>query len=101
MTLLISKYKETVNLSAIPMPEEVVTASSEYLEDNNPVGRWLGDNFIITHDNKDMIKSSDLYTEFLRSADDKMTMTAFGIAMNQINNIPRKQKKTNGINGLD
>jgi P4 family phage/plasmid primase-like protien len=105
MFLLIQKYGElksssssSTALTAIPLPTEVQNASAEYLEDNNPVGRFLADCFTITGDETDFIRASELLRLYLDVTRDRsMTVTAFGTSMTHTNGVPKKKKKVEGV----
>jgi putative DNA primase/helicase len=94
MRILLDTYQEVKDMSEdIPLPEEVRLASSEYLEDNNPVGEWLRNNYDISNDHSLRIKASDLYNDYICEHDrnDRMNGKLFGVAVNQINKIPKKK----------
>lgn len=98
MRILIDMYASVASLTAIPYPQEVQHASEEYLEDNNPVGRFLADHYTITGVDADFIRASELYQDYIDSTKDRsMTVTAFGTAMTQINHVPKKKKRVEGI----
>lgn len=91
MQLLIENYRAHIKgADALAVPQSVVEASEEYITENNPVLTWLQDNYVITHDPKDVIKAADMFVEYSR-IDRNMTQTAFGTAMTVINGVPKKQ----------
>lgn len=97
MRLLIDEYASIKGMTAIPFPEEVKQASEDYLEDNNPVGRFLADNYVITGNDANFIRASELYNSYIGVTKDKtMSITAFGTSMTHINNVPKKKKKLEG-----
>ena len=46
------------------MPPEVLEASKEYIEDNNPVGVWLKENYDFTGQRRDIVSTEDLRNDF-------------------------------------
>lgn len=96
MVMLLEKYKEIRNLTALPIPPEVQEASAQYLDDNNPIGRWLASHYVMTHNQKDIIKACDMYHAYCQDSEDKISITSFGVAMHQINDVPRKMMRVGG-----
>jgi P4 family phage/plasmid primase-like protien len=55
------------NPSKINIPPQVLQATEEYLDSNNPVKEFLSEYCEITKNDKDRIKCSDLYNYFIQS----------------------------------
>jgi P4 family phage/plasmid primase-like protien len=93
MRMLLDRYPAVRALHALPLPREVVEASAEYLEDNNPVGRWLAENYTVTHDPDHTVAATELHAAYSAAMrNHPLTMTAFGISMTQTNGIPKRKK---------
>ena len=62
-TLLLIEYAQEYydkDIREIPVPNEVKFETNEYINDNNPAKEWIDKNIIITGDEKDIIKTSDI-----------------------------------------
>jgi putative DNA primase/helicase len=98
MRILLDMYGQVKGLTAVPLPREVTSANEEYLDDNNPVGRFLAENYTLTGDDADVIRAIELYNTYIQLTKDKtMTTTAFGISMGHVNRVPKKKKRINGM----
>jgi P4 family phage/plasmid primase-like protien len=98
MFLLLDAYRRIKGLEAIPLPAEVLQANEDYLEDNNPVGRFLAENFVMTGNQDHYIRASELFAIYTQITRDRMmTLTAFGSSMTHVNQVPKKKKKINGV----
>lgn len=70
-------------------PEECVSFTNKYFDDNNDVGAFLEKYFIITDDVKDRIRTKDLYDMYIEDGDfKKMSTGKFGECVKG-NNIER------------
>ena len=52
------------NNKSIEEPQEVINYTKQYLEDNNPIINWFYENYEITEDPKDVIKSSEILNNY-------------------------------------
>lgn len=64
MSMLIERYVERVHNKPISVPDEVMQVSKEYIEDNDTIKKFLGDNVEITGLDTDMVLSTELYSVF-------------------------------------
>ena len=63
--MLIDRWIHRVSrFPKIPIPKSIIEASKEYIDDCNPVLGFIQEYYDITHDDKDKVKSNDLYTHF-------------------------------------
>lgn len=84
MRILLSYHKRFVlGNKQIEDPEQVVNATKEYIEENNPVGLWLKDNYIITNNTEDRVKVEELYNDFYPKPNG-FTKKKFGHYMTQL-----------------
>lgn len=90
MRILLDTYEHVRHLSALQLPHEVQESSKQYMEDNNPVGVWLRENFEVTHNEEDIILAEQLYTLYKNNVDKNMTKTAFGKSITDLNGIAKK-----------
>jgi P4 family phage/plasmid primase-like protien len=89
--LLIEYAQEYYNkdISKIDIPNEVKYETIEYINDNNPMKEWLDKNIIITDDEKDMVKTTDIYFLYNNDANNEIKLDSKNII---------KMMKFNGIN---
>lgn len=93
MRILLSYHKRFImGNKPIDDPEHVVNATNEYIEENNPVGLWLNDNYMITNNPEDRVKVDELYTDFYPKPTG-FTKKKFGQYMSQLG---LKSKISNG-----
>ena len=64
MLMLLEVAKQNKNIKYIELPEEVKQQNKEYLEENNNILSFINENYEITLDEKDKIKSSDLLLNY-------------------------------------
>lgn len=65
--MLLEVANENKDINYIELPEEVKQQNKEYIEENNNIKSFINENYEITKDEKNKIKSSDLlkhYNEF-------------------------------------
>ena len=74
--LLIDKAVEYKNKKII-QPNDVQNETNEYFDENDPVKGWLATNCIITNNDKDRIKTSELYNSFISTTGIKLSMVKF------------------------
>jgi P4 family phage/plasmid primase-like protien len=68
MRILLKYHKEYVSGNqTVDVPQEVEGATKEYLEENNPVSKWLNDNFTFTGRCEDRIGCSDMFHRYSNS----------------------------------
>ncbi len=83
-----STYKE----KTLIMPSKIKENNQEYLDDNNPVKRFVTDLYEITNDPKHCIKASDFYNSYNINDDyEPLTTVKFG-EMCISNGLVRKRK---------
>jgi putative DNA primase/helicase len=80
--LLIDKAIEYKNKKLI-LPLEVNNETKEYFDENDPVKGWLNSYYDITNNEKDRIKTSDLYNKYLYDGNTKISMVKFSEYMKQ------------------
>lgn len=93
MKLLLDQYVNIRQLSTLPLPKEVIEASKTYMEENNPVGIWLRENFEITNDENDRILADEIWNLYKSMVDRNISKVAFGKAMCELNNMSKKMIK--------
>lgn len=98
MRILLDTYATIRHASTLVIPVEISNASRTYMEENNPIGIWLRDNYEITTDENDRISADEMWTLYKNMVDRNISKTAFGTSMMNVNNINRKQIKINKIN---
>jgi P4 family phage/plasmid primase-like protien len=86
--LLIDKAVEYKNKKII-QPKDVENETNEYFDENDPVKGWLFNYCKITDNDKDRIKTSELYNKYLSDGNTKISMIKFSEYMKQ-NNIQIK-----------
>ena len=65
ITMLIDRWTNRVSkFPKIPVPECVMEASKEYIDDSNPVLGFIQEYYEITNNVNDKVKSSDLFQDF-------------------------------------
>ena len=70
----------------------------QFIKNNDPVGEWLESNIEITNNNKDIIKSSKLYNDFIDFMDNDTRDITPLIFKNFLSNIGISSKrKTDGV----
>jgi hypothetical protein len=62
---------ENKHLQYIELPDEVKEQNKEYINENNNILQFIHENFDITTNEKDKIKSSDLLSKYNTYCDDK------------------------------
>lgn len=83
--LLIEKAVEYKDKKLI-QPTDVENETKEYFDENDPVKSWLAYNCEITDNDKDRIKTSELYNKYLSDGNQKISMIKFSEYM-KINDI--------------
>ena len=86
MLILLDYYKEYVHgCKTIREPVEVMRATKEYMEENNPVAVWLKEHYEITNRLCDEVTAEYLYDSFVSDRRDlKITKKRFGLYMGLI-----------------
>ena len=74
--LLIEKAVEYKNKKII-QPLDVENETKEYFDENDPVKGWLTNNYEITDNDKDRIKTSELYNTYLLDGNPKISIVKF------------------------
>jgi phage/plasmid-associated DNA primase len=78
MRLLIDYFINTSsNVKSENVAKKIKSDSNDYIADSNIVLGFVSDLYDITNNDKDRIKSSDLYTKFQMVTKDKMTSSKF------------------------
>lgn len=95
MRMLLDAYEQVRHICTITLPNEVVNSSKQYMEDNNPVGIWLRENFEITQNDDDKILAEHMYNMY-KCVDRNITKTAFGKSMTELNGVDKKISKVKG-----
>ena len=90
--LLIDIASEHKFDNIIKQPIDVVNQTNEYFDDNDPVKLFLSSQCIITTNQSDQIKTSDLYNCYLNKNCDKISIVKF-IDFMKSNNIETINKK--------
>lgn len=98
MRLLLDTYATIRSLMTLVLPLEIINASRQYMEENNPIGIWLKDNFEITNDENDRVPVDEMWMLYKSMVDKNIAKNVFGTSMTNMNNINRKQIKVNKIN---
>lgn len=83
--LLIEKAIEYKGKIVI-QPDDVKNETKEYFDENDPVKGWIAMFIDITENDKDQIKTSELYNKYLIDGNTKISMVKFSEYM-KINNI--------------
>jgi len=89
--LLIEKAVEYKDKKLV-QPEEVENQTKEYFDENDPVKGWLANSCEITDNDKDQIKTSDLYNRFVFDSNSRISSVKFMDYM-KLNNIEHVSKK--------
>jgi len=63
--MLLEEYEKVKKMQTLEQPTEVLEATGEYMDDNDPVKRWLEAKYNITKNEKDAINSSELKQAFI------------------------------------
>lgn len=77
----------------IQLPENVKKATNEYIEENNPVGVWLKDNYEMTSNVNDKIKARDMYNDFIKDCNKYVSEKEFARQMDY-NNVNKRKDRT-------
>lgn len=70
--MLLEIANENKNIKFVELPEEVKQQNKEYIEDNNYILTFINENYEITNNIKDKIKSSDLLNAYNSYSDNKI-----------------------------
>lgn len=100
MGLLVDEYATYVTSnSAINDPPEVVEFTQRYLEEVNVIKAVLDNHFVITYDNKDMVRSSDFHACFEQHHSDHPRVKDKKWVKSQMkqNGFESKKKTTRGM----
>ena len=63
--MLIERWTTRVSLfKLIPVPQVVIDASNEYVDDSNPVLGFINENYELTNNTNDKVSSALLYAHF-------------------------------------
>jgi len=70
-------------------PDDVKNQTKEYFDENDPVKGWIANFIDITDNDKDQIKTSELYNKYLIDGNPKISMVKFSefIKINNINSL--------------
>lgn len=83
MYILLQKHAQIATLRVLDLPEQVREASRGYMEDNNPVGLWLKEHFIVTNSRDDHFTFTQMFERYrIDTKDMEMTQKDFNKAMN-------------------
>jgi P4 family phage/plasmid primase-like protien len=82
MLILLDIYeKHIMNAKTIEQTEAVKNNSKEFLEDSNPTTIWIKENYDITNNKDDKIKSRDLYENFKTDTKSSISEVKFSTYM--------------------
>ena len=103
LQILLDVFIANKNIKYLDMPEKVVEATSEYMDDNNPVAPFLQECYTITNDNKDEVPGVEIrkhYAEWKKIPVENVDASWFGsmLRFNEINT--KHTKKGNAYIGL-
>lgn len=88
--ILLEIYIKNKDLKSLLMPPQVVTATAEYLGDNNKVGSWLQQHYTRTDSEDDTISAKMLKDEYMKDTKtDKLSDKWF-----------KEMLQFNGLNGI-
>ena len=90
--LLIDAIKRLGN-NPLEMPEEMKEFTDAYMLENNPVGAWLRQNYIMTGSRSDSIQKTELYNAFLQDTGVHKTQKSFSEDIVKCN---ISERKSNG-----
>jgi P4 family phage/plasmid primase-like protien len=90
--MLLDLYANNRTLKSLRMPPLVEEATKDYMGDNNKVGNWLAQYYVITNDNKDEIQARQLCTAFLMDTETPKVSDKWFKEMMNFNNIQNKKK---------
>lgn len=93
MLYMLEVARATYKEKSLIMPKKVKENNQEYLDDNNPVKRFINDFYEITDDPKDCIKASDFYNSYNLNDDYEPLGTVKFAEMCLANMLIRKKKK--------
>ena len=63
--------------NCIKQPEKVIESTSSYIDDNDIVKQWLYENYVITNNKKDTVKSTEIYNKYCEDTKTKIRPTDF------------------------
>lgn len=63
--------------NCIKQPEKVIESTSSYIDDNDIVKQWLYENYTMTNNKKDTIKSTEIYNKYCEDTKTKIRPTDF------------------------
>lgn len=92
--LLIEKAVE-YKYKTLKQPYNVENETKEYFDENDPVKRWLYDNYEITNNDFYQLKTSDMYNKYLNDGNPKISNVKFSeyMKINEIDTINKKGYK--------
>ncbi len=73
------------------MTAAVLECTAAYEDDNNPTKAWLSENFVLTDDDKDWIKPSDMYGYYMDDTPVKPLSERRFSDMMALNNIVKRK----------
>jgi hypothetical protein len=91
--MLLDRWDKRVSaFKLIPVPNEIKDASSDFVDDSNPVLGFIMSNYEITNNEDDKINSNTLYTHFAASCrDSKVSNKRFKDDMLGISGVSTKR----------
>lgn len=93
ISTLIDVYHTIEDLKCLQLPKIVQEASKRYLEDSNPIGKWLRDNYEVTNNEEDKIPSSTLYAMYRHDVNEYISQTIFNRELVEKMNISKKKMR--------
>ena len=94
MLMLTEVYKTIKDLKTLPTPSSVSNATSEYIDDNNPLKLWLNKHYNITKDENHKIGASDLKRAYLEDTGVEKIADASFKSLLEFNGVVRKRETT-------
>jgi phage/plasmid-associated DNA primase len=92
--ILLDIYKKNRTLKALVMPPAVAAATEAYIGDNNKVGNWLSQYYIITTNSSDIISAASLKAAYIDDTHTDRISDKWFKEMLQFNNLTSYKKNT-------
>ncbi len=101
MLILLDYHKRFIqNHQNITDPQEVVEASAEYIEDNNPLVAWLDMYMDVTNNPEDRITPTQLRQFYESDTKDKISKEKFKKLLNMLGHVCKRSKSQRYYSGL-